>query len=116
MDITYIYILTDSNRRCLHVGMAGDLSHATAAYKELRDLFFDSDTYATRLVYYEAFPTEEAALFRFNELSGYTRMQKERLIRRHNPNWIDLLPTKPIRLARRDRLGTAVASRRKSIV
>ncbi len=86
----YIYILTDSNRSCLHVGMTDDLQKAAKTYRELRGLFFDAAPHVSRLVYHETCPTEGDALRRFKELSCYTRMQKERLIRRHNPNWLDL--------------------------
>lgn len=87
---TYVYILTDSNRNGLHVGMTDDLQKAAKTYRELKSLFFGDSVNASRLVYQEAFPNEEDALHKFQELSRYTRMQKERLIRRHNPNWLDL--------------------------
>ena len=86
----YIYILTDSNRNCLHVGMTNDLHKAKNTYNELPGLFFDACSKVSRLVYHEALPSEAVALRRFKELSGYTRMQKERLIRKGNPNWLDL--------------------------
>src|SRR5690606_42043371 len=86
----YIYILTDSNRSCLHIGMAQDLDRAIRTYKTMTGIFFDSRPQVSRLVYYETCLSEEAALRRFSELSRYTRMQKERLIRKHNPNWVDL--------------------------
>lgn len=87
---TYIYILTDSNRNCLHVGMTDDLQQAAKTYRTLNGLFFDAASRASRLVYHEAFSDEAEALRRFKELSRYTRMQKERLIRRRNPNWLTL--------------------------
>lgn len=86
----YIYILTDSNRNCLHVGMTDDLQKAANTYRELTSLFFDSYSNVSRLVYHESFTDDADALRRFRELSHYTRMQKERLIRRYNPNWLDL--------------------------
>ncbi|PPL00309.1 putative endonuclease [Parapedobacter indicus] len=87
---TYIYILTDCNRTYLHVGMTNDLNEATDAYKSLSGFFVDSCSKVSRIVYQELLPSEEMALKRFQELSQYTRMQKERLIRKHNPNWINL--------------------------
>lgn len=108
---TYVYILTDCNRKCLHVGMTDDLNQATATYKELRELFFETETSASRLVYHEALPSEEAALRRFTELSNYTRMQKEKLIRRCNPNWVDLMSAKSLKPIRQSRRGTVAPSR-----
>jgi len=86
----YIYILTDSNRNCLHVGMTDNLPQAAKTYRELTGLFSDAGANVSRLVYYETLPDNPAALRRFNEVSRYTRMQKERLIRRRNPNWLNL--------------------------
>lgn len=107
----YIYILTDSNRRCLHVGMTDDLQKAAKTYHQLTGLFFDACSNASRLVYHEVLPTDMAALRRFKELSNYTRMQKERLIRRHNPNWLDL----GIAPARRN-LGPSALSHRRGVL
>lgn len=96
----YIYILTDSNRACLHVGMTDNLDKAINTYREMPGLFFDACSKVSRLVYHEAYPSEEAAMRRFNELRTYTRMQKERLIRKRNPNWVDLGLIKPLTVFR----------------
>lgn len=87
---TYIYILTDCNRNCLHVGLSDDLNKVINSYECLSGFCSDAGSKVSRLVYHESLPTEEMALKRFQELSKFTRMQKERLIRRYNPNWIDL--------------------------
>ena len=94
---TYIYILTDCNRSCLHVGYTDDLFQAVRFYQEKRTLFFDSGSIASRLIYFEEFSSEEQGMARFNQLSIYTRPQKERLIRSTNPNWVDL--TSSLRLS-----------------
>lgn len=99
----YVYIITDSNRRCLHVGMTDNLYNATNTYQELTELFFEDSSKVTRLVYHEGHPSAEMALSRFTELSTYTRMQKEKLIRRSNPNWVSLMPSSPLKaIARRE--------------
>jgi Predicted endonuclease containing a URI domain len=87
---TFVYILTDCNRTCLHVGLSSDLNKAINSAKCLSGFFLSGCSKVSRLVYQESLPSEEMALRRFQELSGYTRMQKERLIRKYNPNWIDL--------------------------
>ena len=92
---TYVYILTDSNRKNLHVGITTELIHAVAAHRELTTLLSGTLPVASRLIYHEAHASQTAALARFNELNRYTRMQKERLIRRQNPNWINLSQTPP---------------------
>lgn len=87
---TFVYILTDCNRTCLHVGLSSDLNTAINSHKCLSGFFLTACSKVSRLVYQESLSSEEMALTRFRELSGYTRMQKERLIRKYNPNWIDL--------------------------
>ena len=89
---TYIYIFTDSNRTSLHVGLS-EANQETAPHVHNLLSGFSKDPLSTlpRVVYKESLASEEIARKRFEELSRYTRMQKERLIRRHNPNWMNLL-------------------------
>lgn len=86
----FVYIVTDRNRTTLHVGMSSDLLKTLDFYKQMPSLFFDHAQQLTRLVYFEEFKTEEQALSRFKTVSRFTRMQKERLIRSCNADWIDL--------------------------
>jgi len=86
----FVYILTDCNRKCLHVGLTDDLVKTTTFYKQHKQLFFDAATKVSRLVYFEEFTSGETALIRFNTLSTFTRSQKERLIRSLNKDWLDL--------------------------
>lgn len=86
----FVYIVTDRNRSCMHVGMSSDLMKTLEFYKQMPNLFFDNGKQLTRLVYFEEFKTEEQALVRFKLISRFTRAQKERLVRSCNPDWIDL--------------------------
>jgi len=86
----FVYIVTDRNRTSLHVGMSSDLIKTLDFYKQMPCLFFDSGHQLTRLVYFEEFKTEAQALSRFKLMSKFTRMQKERVVRSCNPDWIDL--------------------------
>lgn len=92
----YVYILTDSNRACLHIGLTDDLENAITVCKNMPDLFFGECSKASRLVYYETLHTEEEAVNRFRMVSAYTRMQKEKLIRKYNPNWVNISFTGPL--------------------
>ncbi|SEN97040.1 putative endonuclease [bacterium A37T11] len=87
----FIYILTDCKRKSLHVGMAADLLHTVTFYRENAHLFFDAAINPTRLVYFEELTDDTTACARFNQLQRFTRMQKERLIRAVNVNWVDLI-------------------------
>jgi putative endonuclease len=86
----FVYIVTDRNRTSLHVGMSSDLIKTLDFYKQMPSLFFDSSQQLTRLVYFEEFKTEAQALSRFKIMSRFTRMQKERVVRSCNPDWVDL--------------------------
>lgn len=83
------------------MGMTDNLHHAANTYQELTALFFGGSSQISRLVYHELLPSAEMALSRFTELSGYTRMQKEKLIRGSNPNWTNLMS--PLRLTANNR-------------
>ena len=88
----FVYIVTDRNRVNLHVGMSGDLSKTLSFYKEMPTLLFDSGQQLTRLVYFEEFKTEAQAASRFKLINRFNRLQKERIVRSCNPDWIDLTP------------------------
>lgn len=86
----YVYLVTDRNRSCLHVGMSTDLLKTMAFYRQMPNLFFDAGQQLTRLVYFEELNSENMAVQRFNMISKFTRMQKDRLVRSVNADWLDL--------------------------
>ena len=87
---SFIYIITDRNRNCLHTGMCTDLLKTLDFYSQMPNLFFDSAQQLNRLVYFEEFTNEEMAMKRFKHVSTFTRMQKEKMIRSVNADWVDL--------------------------
>lgn len=86
----FVYLVTDRNRTSIHVGMSTDLMKTMSFYRQMPNLFFDSGQQLTRLVYFEELSSEAAALERFNLINKFARIQKDRLIRSVNPDWIDL--------------------------
>jgi putative endonuclease len=86
----FVYIITDRNRKNLHVGMCTDLLKTIKFYSEMPTLFFDSAQQLNRLVYFEEINTEAQAMERFKQVSTYTKTQKEKMIRAVNADWIDL--------------------------
>lgn len=79
-----ILILTDNNRRSLKF----KLSLSESFNKHLSEWEVGTDH---RIIYKESYDTFQDAQARISELETYTRMQVERLIRRSNPNWLNLL-------------------------
>jgi putative endonuclease len=59
-------------------------------YRQMPNLFFDAGQQLTRLVYFEELNSETLAMERFKLISKFTRIQKDRMIRSVNPDWIDL--------------------------
>jgi putative endonuclease len=86
----FVYLVTDRNRNSIHVGMSTDLMKTMTFYRQMPNLFFDAGQQLTRLVYFEEFSSETSALERFNLINKFARIQKDRLIRAVNPDWIDL--------------------------
>jgi len=86
----FVYLVTDRNRSCIHVGMSSDLMKTMSFYRQMPNLFFDSGQQLTRLVYFEELSSETLAMERFKLISRFTRIQKARMIRSVNPDWIDL--------------------------
>jgi len=86
----FVYLVTDRNRSCIHVGMSSDLMKTMSFYRQMPNLFFDAGQQLTRLVYFEELSSETLAMERFKHISKFTRIQKDRVIRSVNPDWIDL--------------------------
>jgi predicted GIY-YIG superfamily endonuclease len=86
----FIYILTNNNRNSFQVGLTQDLSHTMHYYKEQYQQYYNRAKAAARLVYVEAIDSSEEAAGKLAALTAFTQPQKERLIRRSNPNWTDL--------------------------
>ena len=86
----FVYLVTDRNRNTIHVGMSTDLMKTMTFYRQMPSLFFDAGQQLTRLVYFEELSSEASAKERFNLINKFTRIQKDRLIRGVNPDWIDL--------------------------
>lgn len=88
----YIYIVTDCNRRYLEVALTNDLSLTLNELRDASNFLFHSGPHLNRIIHLESFSSSEAAQKRQQEISRYTRMQKEKLVRRSNPNWMNLYP------------------------
>lgn len=88
-----LYIITDSNRQFLNVNITADFTRTVNEIKSSNNIFFPNGPHLTRVVYIEKFESKEQAEKRQIELNHFTRMQKEKLIRKHNANWNSLCPS-----------------------
>ena len=86
-----VYILTSKSNRVLYVGVTADLRARLWVHAEqCNPTSFSTRYNVTRLVYYEAHGTMEAAITREKQIKGGSRAAKLRLIERMNPSWRDL--------------------------
>lgn len=86
----YTYIVTDSNRKFLKP----EISYPALLNAKVSSIGSFTDIYGipqgNRIVFLEQHRTHDEAEKRFNELSEMTRLIRERLIRKNNPNWLSI--------------------------
>lgn len=92
----FVYIITDTNRTVLNIGISSDLLKTVAFYNSIPSLELEGTSVRNRLVYFEDMESEVIAQYRADILNSLTRMQKEKLVRSLNPDWIDF--TMPLKL------------------
>jgi len=90
MSRHYIFIITDANRTFLAAGYCQDLALYAFELQQASSSFRTKTLKCSRMVYAEIFDSKEAALRHKQEIESYTKMQKERLIRKNNPNWLGI--------------------------
>ncbi|MBK8623116.1 MAG: GIY-YIG nuclease family protein [Saprospiraceae bacterium] len=91
MKIGYTYILTNKNRTTLYVGVTSDLIKRVAQHKShYYKNSFTSKYNVEYCIYFEKFPTILEAIRREKEIKKWSRIKKENLINRVNPEWIEI--------------------------
>ena len=90
MEKHIIYIITDSNRAYLEVGHCTDMNLRLSEIANASSVLFRSTPKLSNVVYMEEFENKEKAISRQQQLQYFTRMQREKLIRLKNPNWLNL--------------------------
>ena len=87
----YVYIMTNGPRsHVLYTGVTGDLLRRVFEHKNKLVPGFTSRYNLTLLVYYEVFAYPGMAIDRENEIKGWRRSKKIRLVESMNPHWYDL--------------------------
>jgi len=90
MEKHIIYLITDTNRVCIEAGYCTDITHILLELRPDAQSPFSYSAKCNRVVYMEKFNSYEEAQKRKLELGFYTHMMKERLIRKQNPNWLNI--------------------------
>ncbi len=92
MKITlyYIYILANKYNNVIYVGVTNDLVRRVFEHKEKLRNGFTEKYNVDKLVYFEIFDFIDSAIAREKQLKGYTRIKKEELVNKFNPQWVEL--------------------------
>lgn len=89
----WVYIMTNAPHGTLYIGVTADLAGRVSAHREGRGSHFCRKHGLTRLVYIEPYDEIEIAIRREKAMKRWKRQWKLKLIRRNNPDWIDLFET-----------------------
>ncbi|MBE6956243.1 MAG: GIY-YIG nuclease family protein [Ruminococcaceae bacterium] len=90
----FVYILSNKTDVTLYTGMTNDLERRIWEHRNHADPnSFTARYHVTKLVYFEATPSVDAAITREKQIKSWSRKKKNRLIEMHNPQWKDLWST-----------------------
>ena len=87
---TWVYILANSKRGTLYVGVPNDLVRRVFQHRERITRGFTSRYAVTRLIHYEQYDDPRTAIQREKNLKHWSRDWKIALIEQTNPDWRDL--------------------------
>ncbi len=87
----YIYMMTNTHRTVLYVGVTNDLSRRVYEHKNHLDKKgFTARYNVDVLVYYEVAGDPYHAIEREKQIKGWNRQRKDKLVESKNPEWKDL--------------------------
>ncbi len=90
----YVYIMSNNQRNVIYTGVTNDLVRRVYEHKNHLDKgSFTARYNVENLVYFEVTPDVYAAIEREKQIKGWNRKNKNKLIERKNPNWVDLYET-----------------------
>jgi putative endonuclease len=87
----FVYIMTNKNNTVLYTGVTSNLKVRVKEHKEKKHPGSFTGMYNIRkLVYFECFDSIVEAIKREKQIKAGSRMKKQDLINRMNPEWHDL--------------------------
>jgi putative endonuclease len=87
----YVYIMAN-NRPTLYTGVSGDLIKRVWQHKQELAEGFTKKYHLHNLVYYEMIEGQLQAIIREKQIKDMNRIDKLNMIRKFNPDFIDLYP------------------------
>jgi putative endonuclease len=85
----FVYIVA-SPSRTIYIGITNDLRRRVHEHKMKETPGFTATYHIDRLVWFQEFSEVDAAISRENQLKGWRRDKKIKLIESMNPSWDDL--------------------------
>lgn len=92
MKTYYVYILASQPHGTLYIGVTNNLLRRIMEHREGTIEGFAKKYDVSRLVYFEATDSIEAAIAEEKRLKNWRRDWKKNLIEQRNPHWEDLFP------------------------
>ncbi len=86
----HVYILTNQRHTVLYIGITNNLERRLWEHSVGRISYFTRKYNAEKLIYFELFSDPRTAIEREKQLKRWSRVKKETLIARMNPDWRDL--------------------------
>ena len=86
----FVYIVTNFTNTTLYIGVTNDLDRRLYEHKQGMIGGFTSKYKLTKLVYYEECNDIYTAISREKQLKNWHRDWKVNLVKRQNPNFLDL--------------------------
>jgi putative endonuclease len=87
----FVYVLTNAHRHtALYIGVTNSLERRASEHSLGLGSAFARQYNAHKLIYFEAYPDPTSAIAREKQLQRWSRVKKEALIARTNPEWRDL--------------------------
>ena len=91
MKIGYVYILTNKTKTTLYIGVTSDPIQRIAKHKShFYENSFTSKYNVEYCIYIEKFATILEAIKREKEIKKWSRIKKENLINKVNPDWLEI--------------------------
>ena len=86
----FVYIMASKKNGTLYIGVTNNLSRRVWEHKNKLIESFTSKYNINKLVYYENYNEVESAINREKVIKKWNRLWKINLIKKENPEWIDL--------------------------
>ncbi len=87
--VYYLYVVTNPAKTVLYVGVTNDLHRRLKEHYENRGSkkSFAGKYYCHKLIFYEGYESAYDAITREKQIKKWSRIKKEHLIEKMNPDW-----------------------------